>query len=427
MKTVFTHTGKTYAVSTAAGCTVSAAGTTLCICEAGQQVAFVAPSGEVECSDDGAFLTPVDGGGGPSSSGGDGGAEKAIDFTTLAEAVDAAKKHIADAELHLKEGEREKILGAASKDELQSLREELEHEAERAVQYKGSVANFDALPVDEQKVGDMWNVEDTGANFIWDGEKWDDAAPMLGGFALKVDVEKEIEEATMKEGVVELTTGDGASDFNARYLQLGSRYVRAGKLRAVTLTCRAGANNEIAMEALYLGVWEKNEADDGYTRLGASSAAEAQVVGQAKEWQFDDLPISGRPLRFAFLTEAEGVWPSDWKLFGVRVFARDGGDAESKIVGKNGGDNAFVAVATLSVLAPGVEPRFAAAEHAADAVAHLTQEEHEGLTGLLENPPQDGADGAPGKDAELTAEQTEALQFIIDNKSALEQLIAAQS
>lgn len=43
--------------------------------------------------------------------------------------------------------------------------------------YKGSVANDQALPAQDQTVGDVYNVEDTGKNVAWDGEKWDE----LGG------------------------------------------------------------------------------------------------------------------------------------------------------------------------------------------------------------------------------------------------------
>ena len=39
--------------------------------------------------------------------------------------------------------------------------------------YKGSVANEEALPDSDQVIGDVYNVEDTGANFAWDGTKWD--------------------------------------------------------------------------------------------------------------------------------------------------------------------------------------------------------------------------------------------------------------
>ena len=40
--------------------------------------------------------------------------------------------------------------------------------------YKGSVANDQALPAQDQTVGDVYNVEDTGKNVAWDGEKWDE-------------------------------------------------------------------------------------------------------------------------------------------------------------------------------------------------------------------------------------------------------------
>jgi len=39
--------------------------------------------------------------------------------------------------------------------------------------YKGSVANFASLPAEDNVVGDVWNVEATGMNYAWDGEKWD--------------------------------------------------------------------------------------------------------------------------------------------------------------------------------------------------------------------------------------------------------------
>lgn len=42
--------------------------------------------------------------------------------------------------------------------------------------YKGSVANQSALPSSNQAVGDVYNVEDTGDNYAWDGSKWDKLA-----------------------------------------------------------------------------------------------------------------------------------------------------------------------------------------------------------------------------------------------------------
>lgn len=50
--------------------------------------------------------------------------------------------------------------------------------------YKGSVASEEELP-QEHAVGDVWNIESTGANVAWDGEKWDNlgATIDLSGYA----------------------------------------------------------------------------------------------------------------------------------------------------------------------------------------------------------------------------------------------------
>lgn len=42
--------------------------------------------------------------------------------------------------------------------------------------YKGSVASESALPKSDQTIGDVYNVEDTGDNYAWDGTKWDKLA-----------------------------------------------------------------------------------------------------------------------------------------------------------------------------------------------------------------------------------------------------------
>lgn len=55
--------------------------------------------------------------------------------------------------------------------------------------FKGSVANVDALPTDAV-VGDTYNVEDTGANYAWDGSNWDKLSDTidLSDYATKEDL-----------------------------------------------------------------------------------------------------------------------------------------------------------------------------------------------------------------------------------------------
>lgn len=40
-------------------------------------------------------------------------------------------------------------------------------------QYKGSVATFAELPSSGNKAGDVWDVQENGMNYAWDGTKWD--------------------------------------------------------------------------------------------------------------------------------------------------------------------------------------------------------------------------------------------------------------
>lgn len=50
---------------------------------------------------------------------------------------------------------------------------EIDGKLSSAMHYKGSVATYSALPTSGQKVGDMYNVEDDGHNYAWNGTSWD--------------------------------------------------------------------------------------------------------------------------------------------------------------------------------------------------------------------------------------------------------------
>lgn len=52
-------------------------------------------------------------------------------------------------------------------------KKEVDAKVSSVYKYKGSVANEAALPQEDQVVGDVYNVEDTGMNVAWDGTKWD--------------------------------------------------------------------------------------------------------------------------------------------------------------------------------------------------------------------------------------------------------------
>ena len=53
-------------------------------------------------------------------------------------------------------------------------KKEVDAKVSSVYKYKGSVANVAALPSSDQTIGDVYNVEDTGMNYAWDGTKWDE-------------------------------------------------------------------------------------------------------------------------------------------------------------------------------------------------------------------------------------------------------------
>ena len=55
----------------------------------------------------------------------------------------------------------------------QAISEAVNTAVSAVYKYKGSVANQAALPKSDQTVGDVYNVEDTGMNYAWNGESWD--------------------------------------------------------------------------------------------------------------------------------------------------------------------------------------------------------------------------------------------------------------
>ena len=57
--------------------------------------------------------------------------------------------------------------------QLSEALEEVEAKVSSVYRFRGSVATYNDLPTEGNVQGDVWNVEDTGANYAWDGTKWD--------------------------------------------------------------------------------------------------------------------------------------------------------------------------------------------------------------------------------------------------------------
>lgn len=74
--------------------------------------------------------------------------------------------------------------------EFQAFKKDVSSKISTVYRYKGSVANYDALPVSNREVGDTYNLLDTGANYAWTDSGWDKLSETidLSGYALKEEI-----------------------------------------------------------------------------------------------------------------------------------------------------------------------------------------------------------------------------------------------
>ena len=82
---------------------------------------------------------------------------------------------------------------------------EVDAKVSSVYKYKGSVENEAALPEDSNTIGDVYNVEDTGMNYAWDGTAWD----KLGG---DVDLTAYLTKETASTTYATITTVNGKAD-----------------------------------------------------------------------------------------------------------------------------------------------------------------------------------------------------------------------
>ena len=106
----------------------------------------------------------------------------------------------------------------------------------------GSVANEEALPSSGNQNGDVYNVEDTGMNYVWDGTKWDALGSFvdLSSYVMKTSADSTYLGKTAK--AASATTADKATVLaNSRTITLtgdatGSATFNGGANASITVT-----------------------------------------------------------------------------------------------------------------------------------------------------------------------------------------------
>jgi len=208
------------------------------------------------------------------------------------------------------------------------------------------------------------------------GEKGDpgaDGAP--GSTPTAEQMQAAASEMLYEFAPVSMETAAGTANAMCQYIELDAQHVPQGRLESVSLRCRS-QNNPSTYS--YMAVWELGEDGATWSYLGSSTNAPGQAANTMKSWVFEDgIYLSGRKLRLLAQAQRSGEWALG-PQFGVRTTSTPEGDETRCYYGSQG--YAFLPELVVAVQQP--VPRFAEAGHVADAVAHVSQQEHAWLSGL---------------------------------------------
>lgn len=138
-------------------------------------------------------------------------------------------------------------------------------------------------------------------------------------------IDKHIDKALFEAG--EYRTTNGTQDYTARCFEITNP--ASGRIDKIAIPCRSATNAFDRMykgTPVYLSVFEKNEIGE-WEHIGMSTNANYQTAGATATWNFDNLKLSGRPIRFIVVT-AKANTQFDTSLYmGARVTTSTAGAA----------------------------------------------------------------------------------------------------
>ncbi len=197
-----------------------------------------------------------------------------------------------------------------------------------------------------------------------------------GGISAE-EVQVLIEEALSANA--EVATAEGVEDTHYYYADIPARYITPGELHSIVLKGPQQILDAYGAPA-YMSVWqESSPGTDDFQPVAVSNNAVKLEANQLHEWRFDGGTLSSNRIRFCLLeTDAEGaVFRRDLNIrsrVSITDQWQDGHIFQPSAVNRLPEMLIRVAVAM---------DRFAPNSHTSDAIAHLSAEEHAGLTALL--------------------------------------------
>ena len=174
--------------------------------------------------------------------------------------------------------------------QLSKALEEVEAKVSSVYRFRGSVATYNDLPTEGNVQGDVWNVEDTGANYAWDGTKWDKLSETidLTPYLTKEDAASTYATITTVNGKQDALTGEQLAAVNSGITaeHVASYDAYAGEISAAQSTADKADNAaEVAQQTANLAGQEAAQALSALAgkvniAQGAENAGKVMTVGE---------------------------------------------------------------------------------------------------------------------------------------------------
>ena len=229
---------------------------------------------------------------------------------------------------------------------------EVDAKVSSVYRFRGSVATYANLPTTGQVVGDVWNVEDTGANYAWSGSEWDKLSETvdLTPYLTKEDAASTYATITTVNGKQDTLTAEQLAAVNSGITtaKVASYDAYAGEISAAKTTADKADNAaEVAQQTANLAGQEAAQALSGLAgkvNVAQGTANAGKVLGVGSDGNVapvDGASGAGRNIGDIFWTTR-----TDSALNG----AVEANGAQYNFADVNGGDNNIQALLASGAL-----------------------------------------------------------------------------
>lgn len=216
------------------------------------------------------------------------------------------------------EGIRLDLSNRYTKDEIDSL-------VSAVFRFKGSVENEEALPIGNNTVGDVYNVNDTGANYAWDGKNWDKLSETidLSPFSTKEEVALKADKTDLtnlatKEDIANFIDNSVIEGLSAKDAELEAAIaLKADKTDLENLETDLGEklihNGTLTIQknGVTIGTFGANQSEDTLVNIEADQQVNSDWEAEEGAPQILNKPtINSVELKGNVTLEALGVQPA---------------------------------------------------------------------------------------------------------------------